>query len=161
MKYRSWYEILLTLSETTAVTLTFCHLCTVNVGNFRVFQAFVFFPKITHAKIKPICLYEGNRSSIVKITPTRNKCLANIFVKFQTTLFKPNSRSGSIFCSLCIAVQCTGTNDVCMVYTNVNVEVFCPVQYLSQSGMNTLLVPVAIDIFITGPNRLSDWKIYI
>ena len=25
-----------------------------------------------HAKIKPICLYEGNRSSIVKITPTWN-----------------------------------------------------------------------------------------
>ena len=26
----------------------------------------------SHAKIKPICIYEGNRSSFVKITPTCN-----------------------------------------------------------------------------------------
>ena len=42
-------------------------------GNFRVFRTLVFFAKIyPHAKIKPICLYEGNRSSIVKITPMEN-----------------------------------------------------------------------------------------
>ena len=42
-------------------------------SNFRVFRALVFFAKITpHAKIKPICLYEENRSGIVKITPTWN-----------------------------------------------------------------------------------------
>ena len=46
--------------------------------NFRVFRASVFFAKnSSHGKIKPMCtcLYEGNRSSIVNITQTRNVLL--------------------------------------------------------------------------------------
>ena len=48
---------------------------TVNVeifawGNFRVFRALVFFAKITPTRKTPLSLYEGNRSRIVKITPT-------------------------------------------------------------------------------------------
>ena len=45
-------------------------------GNFRVGVIFAFSrfcllrENYPHAKIKPICLYEGNRSIIVKITPT-------------------------------------------------------------------------------------------
>ena len=45
---------------------------------FRVGLVFAFFAhlsssrKLRDVKIKPICLYEGNRSSIVKITPTWN-----------------------------------------------------------------------------------------
>ena len=48
------------------------------LGNFHVGVIFVFFAllssprKLPHAKIKPICLYEGNRSSIVIINPTWN-----------------------------------------------------------------------------------------
>ena len=45
-------------------------------GNCRVFFFFrfcLFFCKnYSHAKIIPICLYEGKRSSIAKITPTWN-----------------------------------------------------------------------------------------
>ena len=42
-------------------------------GNFRVREFFAFFREnYPHAKIKPICLYEGNMSSIMKITPTWN-----------------------------------------------------------------------------------------
>ena len=47
-------------------------------GNFRVGVIFAFFAlnplreNYTHAKIKPICLNKGNRSSIVKITPAWN-----------------------------------------------------------------------------------------
>ena len=47
-------------------------------GNFRMgvifafLGALVFFAKFTPCEIKPICLYEGNRSSIVKITPMWN-----------------------------------------------------------------------------------------
>ena len=37
------------------------------------FSRFCFFcENYPHVKIKPICLYEGNRSSIIKITPTWN-----------------------------------------------------------------------------------------
>ena len=45
-------------------------------GSFRVGVIFAFFALLyssenyPHAKLKPICLYEGNMSSIVKITPT-------------------------------------------------------------------------------------------
>ena len=54
------------------------HLVTVKRGHFRVGVIFAFFArlsfsrKLPHAKIKPKCLYVGNRSSIVKITPTWN-----------------------------------------------------------------------------------------
>ena len=50
------------------------HTCTVNVGsNFHVFRALVFFAKITPFENKTYMpLYVGNRSSIVKITPTWN-----------------------------------------------------------------------------------------
>ena len=48
---------------------------TLNVEIFAWGVIFAFLSssrKLPHAKIKPICIYEGNRSSIVKITPTWN-----------------------------------------------------------------------------------------
>ena len=39
---------------------------------FAFFAMFFFRENYPHAKIKPICLYEGNSSIIVKITPTWN-----------------------------------------------------------------------------------------
>ena len=50
-------------------------LCTVNIEIFawELFSRFSLLCKnYSHAKIKLICLYEGNMSSIVKITPTWN-----------------------------------------------------------------------------------------
>ena len=58
------------------VIISICSYC--KRGNFRVgvifaFSRFCLLPEnYPHAKIKPICLYEGNTSSIVKITPTWN-----------------------------------------------------------------------------------------
>ena len=45
---------------------------TVNVEIFAwgLFSRFCLHKNYPHTKIKPICLCEGNRSSIVKITPT-------------------------------------------------------------------------------------------
>ena len=46
------------------------------LGNFHMGVIFMFFALLSslqnypHEEIKPICLYEGNRSSIVKITPS-------------------------------------------------------------------------------------------
>ena len=60
-----------------------------NHGNCRVVVTFALCllrENYLHAKIKPICLYEGNRSSIVKFTPTWDvlPLYANIFAKFSS-----------------------------------------------------------------------------
>ena len=69
-------------------------LCTWNVllltlifsrrGKFMFFKFLSLRENYPHVKIKPICLYERNKSSIMKITPTWNTMyLANIFAKFS------------------------------------------------------------------------------
>ena len=77
-------------------------------GNFLIGVIFVFLfssPKLPHAKIKLICLYEGKKEKHCENYP-HVKCLANIFAKFSSS--ENNHVYSTPHNFVCVCIKCIG-----------------------------------------------------